>query len=550
MSYKTGVSRTQIILPSCLEDSIASDNEVRLIDAFVDWIDMEKLGFVHTTDNLLGTSMYPPPMLLKLYIYGYLNRIRSSRRLELECTRNIELHWLLHRMTPCYHTIADFRKNNPVALKGVFKEFTQFCITMSLVEGETVVFDGTRIHAQNNQKNNFNAGRLEKLLARIDTKTQKYEQYLKALDEQDKVETAQENTLVPAGKTKVVIENILALLEQKRLQYVTYQQQLKTAAEQGCPTEDLQISTVDPDARAMIFKKNHTEVGYNVQTAGDAKHKLIIHFDVTNVNDNNALSALAITTKDILHKKEDDTYKALADTGYHNGEELTKCEQAHINTFVSPADIGKEQDQTEPETKSRFTKDKFTYDAHSDTYTCPNDKQLKTNGTWYTSKVNATSRLERQTKQYTLPISVCRACPFSEQCQGNAVKHGRGRTINRTPFDDAVLANRNRVLAHPDTYKQRKEIIEHPFGTVKRSWGYYYTLLKTKKKVSGEFALIYLAYNLRRVISILGVEELKLALNTSVCLIRSYFRHCIAQVSKFYSIARSYNPRILRLYLT
>jgi transposase len=547
MSYKTGVSRTQIILPSCLEDSIASDNEVRLIDAFVDWIDMEKLGFVHTTDNLLGTSMYPPPMLLKLYIYGYLNRIRSSRRLELECNRNIELHWLLHRMTPCYHTIADFRKNNPVALKGVFKEFTQFCITLSLVEGETVVFDGTKVHAQNNQKNNFNAGRLEKLLARLDTKTQKYEHYLKALEEQDKVETTQENTLVPAGKTKVVIENVLALLEQKRLQYVAYQQQLKTAAEQGCPTEDLQISIVDPDARAMVFKKNNTEVGYNIQTAGDAKHKLIIHFDVTNVNDNNALSAVALTTKEILHKKEEESYNALADSGYHNGKELSICEQANIKTFVCPDDLAKAQNNPQTNTVNPFSKDKFIYNEQSDTYTCPNSKQLKTNGTWYTSKVNATSRLDRQTKQYTLPISVCRACPFSEQCQGNAVKHGRGKTIHRTPFDDAVLANRNRVLANPDTYKQRKEIIEHPFGTVKRSWGYYYTLLKTKKKVSGEFALIYLAYNLRRVISILGVEELKLALKTSVCHIPSCFIYFRASFSKFYTCANFYPPLFHRL---
>jgi transposase len=178
MAYKTGVNRTQInLFPICLDEGIADDNVVRVINAFVDWLDIEKLGFLHSTDNLLGTSMYPPKMLLKLYLYGYLNRIRSSRRLELECTRNIELHWLLHRMTPGYHTISDFRKNNPESLKGVFKEFTQFCITLSLVGGEEVAFDGTKIHAQNNPKNNFNAARLEKLLLRIDSKTQQYEQY-------------------------------------------------------------------------------------------------------------------------------------------------------------------------------------------------------------------------------------------------------------------------------------------------------------------------------------------------------------------------------------
>jgi transposase len=550
MSYKQGVNRQQInLFPISLDAAIAEDNVVRVIDAFVNWLDLEKLGFLHTSDNLLGTSMYPPSMLLKLYLYGYLNRIRSSRRLELECTRNIELHWLLHRMTPGYHTIADFRKNNPQALKGVFKEFTQFCITMSLVEGETIAFDGTRIHAQNSQKNNFNAKRLENLLSRIDTKMGQYEEYLKALDEQDKVETSETQMIVPVGKTKESVEKTLALLEERRIQYQAFAEQLKTASEQGCPTEDLQISTVDPDARAMIFKKSHTEVGYNIQTAGDAKNKLIIHFDVTNVNDNNALSDLALATKDILHKKDEESYNALADTGYHNGKELTICEQANIKTFVCPDDINKAKSQLKSDSANPFSKDKFIYDALSDTYTCPNDQKLKTNGTWYTSKVNSTSRLERQTKQYTLPMSICKACPFSEQCQGNAVKHNRGRTIHRTPFDDAILINRKRVLQNPDAYKQRKEIIEHPFGTIKRSWGFNYTLLKTKKKVAGEFALIYCAYNIRRVISILGVNELIKALNNQNSILLYYFMALRAIFLNAYQISHAFKRSPHPVYL-
>ena len=515
MAYKTGIDRDAIpIAPISLEASISADNPVRVIDAFVDWLDLLALGFTHTIDNTKGTSVYPPAVLLKLYLYGYLNRHRSSRQLAKECERNIELHWLLKRLTPQYHTIADFRKDNAVALKGVFKEFTQFCIAMSLVEGKTIVFDGTRIHAQNNQKNNFNAKRLEKLLTRIDTKAQAYEQYLIALDEQDKTEDIQPNIVVPVGKSKTDIEKTLVLLTQRKLQYEAYQQQLKTAAEQGKPTEELQISTVDPDARAMAFKKNHTEVGYNIQTAGDAKHKLIIHFDVTNVNDNNALSDLAITTKDILHIKEGETYNALADTGYHNGEQLTKCEQANIITYVCPADINGEPSKKNNDKDPLFTKDKFLYDAQSDTYTCPNNQILKTNGTWYVEKVTATRRQARKTKQYTLPSLVCQACPFSIQCQGNAVKHGKGRTIQRTLFDDAITNNRKRVLENPNAYKQRKEIIEHPFGTIKRSWGFNYTLLRTKIKVAAEFALIYCAYNLRRLISILGVNDLIVALKS------------------------------------
>jgi transposase len=515
MAYKTGTDRDQIPLtPISLEASISQDNPVRVIDAFVDWLDLSALGFTHTVDNPKGTSVYPPAILLKLYLYGYLNRHRSSRQLAKECERNIELHWLLKRLTPQYHTIADFRKDNAVALKGVFKEFTQFCIAMTLVEGETIVFDGTRIHAQNSQKNNFNAKRLEKLLTRIDTKTQAYEQYLIALDEQDKTEGIQPDIIVPVGKTKTDIQKTLTLLAERRVEYEAYQQQLKTAAEQGKPTEELQISTVDPDARAMAFKKNHTEIGYNVQTAGDAKHKLIIHFDVTNLNDNNALSDLAITTKDILHIKEGETYNALADTGYHNGEQLTKCEQANIITFVCPADINGEPSEKNNDKDPSFTKDKFIYDVQSDTYTCPNKQILKTNGTWYTEKVTATRRQARKTKQYILPSSVCQACPFSTQCQGKAVKHSKGRTITRTLFDEAVSNNRKRVLENPNAYKQRKEIIEHPFGTIKRSWGYNYTLLRTKIKVAGEFALIYCVYNLRRLISILGVKDLIIALKS------------------------------------
>lgn len=520
MAYKTGVNRTQInLFPICLDEGIADDNVVRVIDAFVDWLDLEKLGFLHSTDNLLGTSMYPPSMLLKLYLYGYLNRIRSSRRLALECTRNIELHWLLHRMTPCYHTIADFRKNNPAALKGVFKEFTQFCIALSLIEGEEVAFDGTKIHAQNNQKNNFNAARLEKLLARIDVKTAQYEQYLQELDEQDKL---QNDDYVPHGKTKVDIEKTLTILAERKAKYEGYQQELKTLADNGCATEDLQISTVDPDARAMIFKQNHTAVGYNVQTAGDAKHKLIAHFEVTNVGDTHALSDLAIDTKEILGLEADDTYNALADAGYDTAAELAKCAEHGIITYVCPTDVAAAKSKiptasNSKEAQQTFTKDQFKYDAAADAYTCPNGQKLTSNGTWYVHKATTKRGKDRKYKQYTLPSATCKTCPFAAQCQGNRAKQSHGKSIERKEHDDAVEANRQRIIETPSYYQHRKEIIEHPFGTIKRGWGYHYTLLRTKKKVGGEFALIYLCYNFRRVLTILGVKGLKNALNTAFC---------------------------------
>jgi transposase len=514
MSYKQGENRTQINLyPICLDQGIAEDNVVRVIDAFVNWLDLEKLGFQNSSDKLLGSSMYPPGVLLKLYLYGYLNRIRSSRRLELECTRNIELHWLLNRLTPGYHTIADFRKNNSVPLQGVFKEFTQFCIALSLIEGEEVAFDGTKIHAQNNPKNNFNAARLEKLLHRIENKTAQYEQYLKELDEQDQV---QSKDYVPYGKSKIDIENTLKLLSERKTKYEGYQKELKTLAENGCSTEDLQISTVDTDARSMVFKNNNTAIGYNVQTVGDAKHSLIVHYEVSNIGDRNALSALAIETKALLGLSEEATYNALADSGYHTGSELAQCAENGIITYVCPIGISNTIAKTakiaSKEKKATYTKDQFIYDAITDTYTCPNKQKLTSNGNWYTRKPSAKRRFEQKYKEYTLACSTCKSCPFSIECQGNRVRWSHGKCISRMEYDDAIQANRARIVSTPSYYQRRKEIIEHPFGTIKRSWGYYYTLVRTKKKVSGEFALIYLCYNLRRVLTVLGANGLKNAL--------------------------------------
>lgn len=513
MAYKTGSTRDSLTpFPLCLEDWVSPDNEVRVIDAFVDWLDLKVLGFQHTTDNLLGTSVYPPSMLLKLYLYGYLNRIRSSRRLELECTRNIELHWLLHQMTPKYHTIADFRKIHLIVLKNVFKEFTQFCIAISLVDGETVAFDGTKIRAQNNTKNNFNAARLKKLLDRIDLKSKEYEQYLIDLDEQDKRETPVIAALIK-GKTREDIAKSLVILEQRRATYKEYEAQLAQLALEGCSTEQLQISTVDPDARSLPFKQNTTEVGYNVQTAGDAKNKLIIHFDVTNVGDNNALAALSADTKQILHLKKEDTLKALADTGYHTGHQLQACAEQNVITYVAPPEA--KIVKTTPTETALFTKDQFSYDPQKDVYICPNKQELSTNGTWYEHKASRIGIAPRKYKQYTLPAKTCLACPFAEKCQANRAKQWHGKTIERAEFDDAIEANLKRTTQDSTAYKQRKEIIEHPFGTIKRSYGYYYTLLRTKRKVAGEFALIYLCYNLRRVINILGIYELKEALNNT-----------------------------------
>jgi transposase len=512
MAYKTGVDRDQLtLIPLSLEDSISPDNAVRVVDAFVDCLDLKTLGFTHATENEKGASSYAPTTLLKLYLYGYLNRIRSSRRLATECRRNIELHWLLCRLTPQYHTIADFRKDNPAALKGVFKEFTQFCMAQKLIEGETVAIDGTKIQAQNNQKNNFNAARLEKLLNRIETKTQEYEQYLKELDEQDQTDDANQTVRpplsMPQAKTKEEVEKTLKVLKERRIEYQNHQNQLQKAKEQGGTTEDLQISTVDPDARQLSFKGSHTAVGYNIQTVGDAKNSLVAHFEVTNVFDLYALSGLAIDAKTALSLNAQDSLKALADAGYHLGSELTKCIDNNIQTFVSPTDVTILQGRIGQQPLS-FSKDQFKYDALKDVYICPNNQQMTSNGTWYERKKSKSSNQTYKIKQYTLPSKVCQACPFAEKCQGKRKTQWHGKTIEHLEHQAAIQKNTDNLQKDPKTYQKRKEIIEHPFGTIKRSWGYNYTLLRTKKKVAGEFALIFLCYNIRRAISIMGVKAL------------------------------------------
>jgi transposase len=536
MAYKIGISREQLHpFPLTLEASIGETNIVRVIDIFVDSLDLVTLGFQHSIDNERGTSMYHPGALLKLYIYGYFNRIRSSRRLEVECERNIELHWLLNRLMPKYHTIADFRKIHPEALNATFKEFTQFCIILNLIGKEKVAFDGTKIHAQNNPSNNFNAARLEKLLARINTKTAIYEQYLADLDAADSLEQAAIVTIpsIAVTKSKNDIENALVILAERKIKYEAFQTELKTRVDADCDESELQISTVDPDARSMIFKHNNTAIGYNVQTAADAEHCLIVHYEVTNVGDTNALSSLAKDTKKVLNLGENDTYDGLADAGYHTGSQLAECIANGIMTYVCPQDVAAAQATLSNETtdKDNFSKDKFIYDQTTDTYTCPNAKQLTTNGTTYTHKARNKRGKARNYKQYTLPCKTCQDCPFSDQCQGSRKKQSHGRIIERYEFDDAIESNRKRLIQRPKTYQERKEIIEHPFGTIKRSWGYYYTLLRTKRKVSGEFALIYLCYNLRRVINILGVNELKNAIkayysikNNSYEALCSFFR--------------------------
>lgn len=472
----------------CWETKISPDNPVRLIDAFVNYLDLPSLGFTQKGKKREGRPAFESGLLLKLYFYGYLNRIRSSRQLEKAARRNTELFWLLEEATPGYRTIATFRKIHPKPLQQVFRQFNQFLKGEGLFQGNIVAVDGTKIAAQNSKKNNYNEKKIQQHLEYIERQT---ESYLSALDALDESETSEPESYLEVSE---------------RLDHLTQRQQKYTALSKELASvrsnNQAQISTTDPDARALPKKMNIVEMSYNIQTSVEATDKLITNFAVTNENDTHALSTIAEAANEVLEQTE---LKVLADKGYDTGSELQKCADQGIETYVSP------RKKIHPKKDPQFSKSKFYYHPETPTYTCPAQETLKTNGTWYTKygSKDKQHRKSYQFQRFSASFKTCNSCVFKERCVGNSnlSKH-KGRQIERSEYQDAVDANIERYQLNKPLYRTRQQIVEHPFGTIKRQWGYHYTLLKTKEKVSGEFALIFTCYNLRRAMSIFGVEEL------------------------------------------
>jgi transposase len=473
MQHITGISRQQMRISS-LEDAISPDNQVCFIDAFVENINLTNLGFAIKTLKTEGRPSFNSKLFLKIYLYGYLNGIRSGRDLEKECFRNIEMQWLLEDIRPNYHSITDFRKNNPVALKNTFKLFVSFLKDADLIGGETIAIDGTKSRAHNSKKANFNQKKIDKHLEYIESKTQ---EYLDALEEND----AKEN---PAK-----IQNIqqkIERLKQNKIRYELLEEKLK---ESGEP----QISTTDGDARALLVQGQVVEISFNMQAAVDAKHNLVVATHTINRNDRSALSAIAIEAKENLGI---DTYTALVDKGYHNGREMEACKQAKITTIVAQPEQGK---SNENGTTTDYLVAQFKYDKTTDTYTCPQGETLKTTGRWH-KKTSLKDSYEF--KKYRTPK--CKECPVKHLCTSRAA----GREIDRSQYADAVEENNKRYHENPQLYRKRQEINEHIFGTIKRQWGYNHTNLTGLEKVNGEHSLIMLVYNIKRSINILGVPEL------------------------------------------
>lgn len=468
MSHIRGQSRQQSTLfPEVLDDFIPAEHPVRVVDAFVDGLDLRALDFAKVEPATTGRPPYHPGDMLKLYLYGYLNQVRSSRRLERESQRNVELLWLLNRLCPDFKTIANFRKDNPQAIVGVCRAFTRFCREQALYGAELVAIDGSKFRAAASRKAAYTPKRIARVLARLDARI---EAYLSALDAADAVESVEPDG-PHAGRTAAA----LAALQRRRgeLQALASDMRAKGAR---------QYVTTEPEARLMRQAGGGHAVSYNVQTAVDAKHKLIVTHDVTNEgNDHCRLYPTAEAAKQALKAER---LTVVADVGYQNGEQGAECEAAGI-TAVVPS-----QQPVNPSGKL-FDKSRFVYDPEHDCYRCPAGEVLRV------------VKTDRKVKVRYYGTSACAGCPLRPQC--TKAKH---RTVNRHFYADQVEAMNRRAEQSPELMAQRRCLSEHPFGTMKRLMGNGRFLVRGLTNVRTETALGVLGYNLLRAINILGVETL------------------------------------------
>jgi len=476
MEHIQGSDREQMTLfPEALDDYIARDNPVRFLDVFIDSLDLKSLGFEHLVLKETGRPPYHPADLLKLYVYGYLNRIRSSRRLETESGRNLELMWLLKRLTPDFKTIADFRRDNRRAIRQVCRQFTLFCRQLDLFGGELVAIDGSKFKAQNSKGRNFTQHKLERQIQGLD---QKIDEYLEQLDQAD-----EEEKDVHKPSAEELREKIEAM-KGRRARLREMQDQLKESGQS-------QISLTDPDSRAMpIGGGQATLVGYDVQLSVDAKHKLIVDHDVTHeVTDLGLLSRMAKSAKQALGVDEIDV---VADRGYYDGKEVKACLQEGITPYIEKPNTSANRK------RGLFTKEDFRYDPDQDCYGCPAGQAL-------TFRFQTVEQ-EREIRYYA--TRACRECALKPNCTGNQ----RGRRITRWVDEHLLEAMQARLQAEPEKVGLRKQLAEHPFGTIKHAWNQGHFLTRGLPNVRAEMALTVLAYNLKRAIKILGVSRMVAAL--------------------------------------
>ena len=474
--FVVGDDRSQSTLfPERLDDYLGNDNPVRAIDVFVDELDLAKLGFGGVEPEATGRPAYHPATLLKIYVYGYLNRVQSSRRLERECQRNIELVWLTGRLMPDFKTVADFRKDNGEAIRKVCREFVLLCRRLELFSEGIVAIDGSKFKAVNARDRNFTQAKMQRRLEQID---ESIARYLSQLDSADR-----QGPMVPEAKITRLNEKIATLRQEI--------QHLNALNAQMMQTEDKQISLTDPDSRSMATSgRGSGVVGYNVQVAVDTEHHLIVMHEVTNVGtDRSQLAHVAKETKATL---EVENLDVVADRGYFNSEEILACEKAGI-TVTLPKPM-----TSNSKAEGRFGKQDFRYMAEEDIYICPAGERLAHH---YTTEENGLVL-----RRY-----------WTNACQSCAIKHScttaKERRITRWEHEHILEAVQRRLDEHPEKMRQRRQSVEHPFGTIKSWMGSTHFQMKTLKHVGTEMALHVLAYNMKRVMKILGVGGLMEAIH-------------------------------------
>ena len=502
MKFIKGDNRTQINLFSVsLEHAIDEDNEVRIIDLFVDSISLEDYGFkIEYVEN--GRPAYHPSDLLKIYIYGYLNKIRSSRDLEKECKRNIEMIWLIKALKPDHNTISNFRMDNPKAINKVFRATVQIAKHFDLIGGKLIAGDSSKFRAQNSKKNNFNQKKIDHHIAYIDNKIDEYNKQLSESDEDKK-------------------EQIRKEIDKQNQHKGKYNQQEKQLKKSG----ESQVSTSDPESRQMIVRNNITEVAYNVQTTVDAENNIPIDYKVTNTNDSKAMGNMLQRAKSILGTNE---FTGLYDKGYHTGSEFETADNLDIDVLVAIPTVAANAPNPE------YNVEHFTYDKESDCYICPQGKEMTTTGKWHFAK---TYRFKRYTTK------ACKSCRVKPECS----KAKYGKAIQRSEYTELINKNKDRIENNRNYYRRRQAIVEHPYGTIKRQWGFnYISTKKGKERASADVGFMFIAYNLRRIKNIIGINALKKYLEVLVLLI--YRIYCTIRLKISLLKAIKYLHKILTSY--
>lgn len=473
MSFIEGVGRNQqTLFPEVLDEYVPADHPIRFIDAYVDQLNLASLGFDRAQAAETGRPGYDPADLLKLYIYGYVNGICSSRKLERETLRNVELMWLLKRLHPDFKTIAEFRRKNRKALGPLFREFTMLCKKLNLFGAELVAIDGSKFRAVNSKKRNYSRPMLEEILQAVDQRIARYLEASETTDAQDE------------GQANAGIDHAAELLRLR-----SRAAEVRALLAELDKSGESQVSLTDPDSRTMKVRVG-TDVCYNAQTAVDDKHKLIVAVEVTNEpTDRNWLSRMALEAKKTLGVE---SLTVVADRGYSSAREVEACVEANITPYVP-----------KPETSANkalglFTKNDFRYDRDRDLYICPAGKELTFR--------HASHEKGRDIRYYR--TYACKECPLRSRCTRNK----QSRRISRTANEHVLEEMNARVAARPDILRKRKTIVEHPFGTIKRWMNQAYFLTRGLVSVRAEFSLSALAYNLKRLLAIVGVPRLIAAL--------------------------------------